>query len=199
VFVQVIQGRVSDAAAAHGQLEKWVKVLAPGAEGRLGGTAGVTQAGELVVLARFESEDAAQHNSDRPEQGTWREETSELFSGEPEFRDNTQVMQGRTSDPERSRELMAAGPTDWSSFRPELLGTLVTAHEDGSGRWRSTSPPSAYDRHIANTTSEFGPGAVDVGSHPDQQPPDSAGGLVQPPGSRASTAHPPIPVAPALN
>jgi hypothetical protein len=148
VFVQVIQGRVSDAAAARAQLEKWVSELGPGADGWLGSTAGVTDAGDLIVLARFESEAAAQRNSDRPEQAAWWEETAELFSGGPEFRNSThvdvdtpgdpdragfvQVMQGSTSDPHRARELMSSNPTDWAAFRPDILGTLSASHEGGA-------------------------------------------------------------------
>lgn len=148
MFVQVIQGKVSDAVAVRTQLEKWVRELAPGAEGWLGGTAGVTDAGNLLMLARFESEEAAQRNSDRPDQTAWWEETAKLFSGEPEFRNSTsvdvdapgdpddagfvQVMQGRTSDSDRARELMSTDPTDWASFRPDILGTLTASHEDGA-------------------------------------------------------------------
>ena len=148
MFVQVIQGKVSDAVAMRAQLERWVRELAPGAEGWLGSTAGVTDAGDLVVLARFESEEAAQRNSDRPEQTAWWEETAQLFSADPEFRNSThvdvdthgdpdragfvQVMQGRTSDSERVRELMSADPTDWASFRPDILGTLTASHEGGT-------------------------------------------------------------------
>ena len=68
MFVQVIQGPVSDATAARAQFEKWMTELAPGAIGWLGSTAGVTDDGTLVALARFESEEAARQNSDRPEQ-----------------------------------------------------------------------------------------------------------------------------------
>jgi hypothetical protein len=50
-------------------LDRWVKQLVPGAEGWLGSTAGLTEDGRLVALARFETGEAAQHNSDRPEQG----------------------------------------------------------------------------------------------------------------------------------
>lgn len=148
MFVQVIQGTVSDPSAMRGRFDTWVRELAGGAEGWLGSTAGVTDAGQLVVLARFESEAAARRNSDRPEQTAWWEETAGLFSGEPEFSDSTdiqvdtpgdpdtagfvQVMQGRTSDPERARELMATNPTDWASFRPDILGTLHASHEDGA-------------------------------------------------------------------
>lgn len=148
MFVQVIQGTVADPGAARARFETWARELAAGADGWLGSTAGVTDAGQLVVLARFESEVAAQHNSDRPEQTAWWEETARLFSGEPEFRNSTdvqvdtpsdpdtagfvQVMQGRSSDPERARELMAADPVDWRSFRPDILGTLHASHEDGA-------------------------------------------------------------------
>ena len=122
--------------------------MAPGAEGWLGSTAGVTDDGLLVALARFESEEAARRNSDRPEQSAWWEELSAQFTDEPVFQDSTsvdvdtpgdpsragfvQVMQGRTSDPDRARELMADDPTDWQEFRPDILGTLNIGHDDGA-------------------------------------------------------------------
>ena len=140
MFVQVIQGQVSDVAGVRAQMDKWDEELAPGAIGWLGSTAGVTADGNLVALARFESEEAAQQNSDRPEQGAWWEQMSKLFSGEPEFHNSTtvdvdtygdpaqagfvQVMQGRSSNPERARELMMSDPTDWQAFRPDILGTV---------------------------------------------------------------------------
>src|SRR5919112_458875 len=112
MFVQVIQGPVSDATAARAHFETWMTELAPGATGWLGSTAGVTEDGTLVVLARFESEEAARQNSDRPEQTAWWEQTRQVFTGEPEFHNSTrvdldlpgnpdeagfvQVMQGRT-------------------------------------------------------------------------------------------------------
>ena len=147
MFVQVIQGKVSDASRVRQQLDKWVSELAPGATGWLGSTGGVTDDGTLVMLARFESEEAAQRNSDRPEQGAWWEETSQLFTEEPVFRNSTsvdvdtpgdpgragfvQVMQGRSSDPDRVRELMASDPTDWASFRPDVLGSVSVGHDGG--------------------------------------------------------------------
>ncbi len=145
MFVQVIQGHVSDAAQVRAQLDEWVAKVSPGAVGWLGTTSGVTDDGKLVALARFESEEAAQQNSDRPEQSAWWEQTAKLFTDEPTFHNSTsvevdtpgdpsqagfvQVMQGRTSDPERARELMASDPTDWSEFRPEILGTVNVGHD----------------------------------------------------------------------
>jgi hypothetical protein len=148
VFVQVIKGQVSDPARVRAQLDKWVAEFAPGADGWLGSTSGVTDDGTFVSLARFESPEAARKNSDRPEQSEWWEETAALFSGQPDFLDSgavevdtpgdpgqagfVQVMQGRSSDPDRVRELMANDPTDWSEFRPDILGSVSVDHEEGA-------------------------------------------------------------------
>jgi hypothetical protein len=148
VFVQVFQGPVSDAGKARAALDRWVEELAPGAEGWLGSTAGVTDDGTLVALARFESEEAAMRNSERPEQGTWWEQQmATLFTGEPVFHNSTavdadvygdpdeagfvQVMQGRSKDADRARELMNEGdPALWQDYRPDVLGTLSVGHPD---------------------------------------------------------------------
>lgn len=147
MFVQVFQGPVSDGAQAKELMDQWVTDLSPGAEGFLGSTAGVTDDGTLVALARFESEEVAQRNSDRPEQGEWWGRLAALFTSEPEFRNSTavdvdqygdpgeagfvQVMQGRTSDPERSRQLMADDSIDWQGLRPDILGTVLAHHPEG--------------------------------------------------------------------
>jgi hypothetical protein len=145
MFVQVIQGQVSDAAAALARLDAWKAELAPGAVGWLGSTAGVTETGTFIALARFESEEAARKNSERPEQSTWWEETRKVFTDEPEFLDSinvdvdlegdpdeagfVQVMQGRTSDPDRARELMNDDSLDWATLRPDILGSLNVEHD----------------------------------------------------------------------
>lgn len=146
MFVQVIQGQVADPAKVRAQLDKWVAELSPGAVGWLGSTSGVTEDGRVVALARFESEEAAQQNSDRPEQSAWWDGMATLFSDEPVFHNSTsvdvdtpgdpskagfvQVMQGRTSDPDRARQLMADDTTDWGEYRPDILGTMNIGHED---------------------------------------------------------------------
>jgi hypothetical protein len=147
MFVQVFQGPVTDAAKARAQMEKWLAEQSRDAVGWLGSTTGVTDDGVLVALARFESEELAQRNSNRPGQGQWWSEMAALFSGEPEFRNSTavdvieygdldaagfvQVMQGRTSDPDRSRELMAEDPAGLHEQRPEVLGSVSIEHPDG--------------------------------------------------------------------
>jgi len=148
MFVQVIKGRVADPARVKAALDRWAEELAPGAEGWLGTTAGVTEDGRFIAAARFESEAAARRNSDRPEQDRWWSETSRLFDGDPSFQDSAevdvdtngdparstfvQVMQGRTSDPERARRMMAEDSTDWSAFRPDMLGSVAAGHDGGA-------------------------------------------------------------------
>ena len=148
MFVQVIQGQVSDAGQARAALNRWVQELAPGATGWLGSTAGVTEDGRFIALARFESEEAARRNSDRPEQDQWWSETAKLFTGEATFRDSSdvtvdvigapddagfvQVIQGRGSDPDRARELMAQDSSEWAAFRPDIIGSVGVGHDGGA-------------------------------------------------------------------
>jgi len=148
MFVQVIRGRVTGPQQVHAALDRWSEQLAADAEGWLGSTAGVTGDGRFVALARFESEEAARRISDRPEQGQWWAETSKLFTGEVTFRDSSdvtvdvhgdpgkagfvQVMQGRASDPDRARELMAQDPDEWAAFRPDVIGSVAVGHQGGA-------------------------------------------------------------------
>src|SRR6478609_1886525 len=98
-------------------------------------------------MVRFESEEAARANSERPEQGQFWLEMSKQFDGEPSFQDSNevyvdtrgdvdsagfvQVMVGQTSDPERTIELMAGNREDRVALRPEVLGQVAVAHGEG--------------------------------------------------------------------
>jgi hypothetical protein len=53
--------------------------------------------------------------------------------GDPSQAGFVQIMQGRSSDPDRMRELMADDPTDWKEYRPDILGTVTVGH--GNGAW----------------------------------------------------------------
>jgi hypothetical protein len=148
MFVQVIQGQVTDAGKVRAALDRWAAEVAPGAIGWLGSTAGVTGDGRFSALARFESEEAARRNSDRPEQDRWWAETARLFSGEATFKDSSdvtvdlvgepdeagfvQVMQGRGTDADRARELMSDDSSAWAGFRPEILGSVAVGHGGGA-------------------------------------------------------------------
>jgi hypothetical protein len=148
MFIQVIQGRTADAQGLRAAVDRWEKDIGPGAEGWLGSTGGVTEDGRAIAVVRFESEEAARRNSERPEQDAWWKETEKLFDGEATFRESSdvvvdlqgdpdragfvQVMQGRTSDPARARELMTQDPEMWAKFRPDVLGSVEILHDGGA-------------------------------------------------------------------
>ncbi len=152
MFVQVIQGKVADRDRLWSQMAKWEQELAPGAEGWLGTTGGVTEDGVGIAVVRFETQELAEANSTRPEQGAWWEETAGCYDGEPTFSNSVsvdldtpgdpgaagfvQVMQGQVSDLDRARALMSDDSIDMSAARPDVLGTLMCGHD--GGRWSMT-------------------------------------------------------------
>jgi hypothetical protein len=174
MFAQVIQGRTSQPEELRAALDRWTEELQPGSIGWLGSTIGITDDGTFVAVARFESAEAADRNSQRPEQGRWWAETSRLFDGEAIFRDSedvtvdlngdpdqagfVQVMQGRVSDAARAKELMAQLPGDaMAAFRPDVLGSVMIGHQDGA--WTQviyfTSEAEAREGERKETPPEF--------------------------------------------
>jgi hypothetical protein len=147
MFVQIIEGKVRDSAGFQERSDAWRRDLKPGATGYLGSTGGVTPDGRAIILARFESREAAEANSNRPEQGAWWAETEKVFDGTPTFRDTTdvdtplgggsndarfvQVIQGRVKDQESFRKMSAEHEDELRKARPDLLGMLVAWHDDG--------------------------------------------------------------------
>ncbi len=95
VFVQVFQGQIGDAEQMREALEDWTRRLAPGADGWLGSTVGVTDDGTLIGIARFESEEAARRNSGRAQQGEWFAGIEKQFSHGVEFHDCSEVYVAR--------------------------------------------------------------------------------------------------------
>jgi hypothetical protein len=148
MFVQVIEGKVADQAGLRRCMDRWMQELQPGAIGYLGTTSGTADDGTFVALARFESEQAARRNSERPEQGVWWAETAKCFDGEVTFLDCpdvstwlaggsdeagfVQVMQGHTRDANRMRELLTQAGERIHELRPEIIGgTFSTYGDDG--------------------------------------------------------------------
>jgi hypothetical protein len=101
MFVQIIEGKVSDKAGLRGQLDRWQAEVRPGAAGFLGSTGGVTDDGVGFAIARFESAEAAHANSERAEQGAWWAETEKCFDGPVSF-----------TDSEDAEEFLAGGSND---------------------------------------------------------------------------------------
>ena len=182
MFVQVIEGHVADASQMHAALDRWNTELAPGADGWLGSTAGVAEDGRFLLLARFESEDAARRNSDRVEQGQWWSVTSKLFTDEPVFHNSSevdvdlqgdpndagfvQVIRGRTSDPDRARELMSDDSPEWAEFRPDIIGSLGVGHDEGRYTMALyfTSEAEAREGERKETPEELKPLMEEMGS-----------------------------------
>jgi hypothetical protein len=148
MFIQVIQGKVSDEAGLRQCMDRWTRDLQPGATGYLGTTAGMSDDSMFVALARFESEDAARRNSERPEQGAWWAETERCFAGDVTFMDCTdvtqwleggsdragfvQIMEGHSSDPNTMFRLMTEAGERIHQMRPEIIGGMFgTYGQDG--------------------------------------------------------------------
>jgi hypothetical protein len=150
MFAQVIQGRTSDPAGLRAAMDRWMAELQPGAVGWLGSTIGVTDDGQALAVARFESAEAADRNSRRPEQGAWWEATKRVFDGDVTFRDSedvtvempgdpdragfVQVMAGQVSDFARAKEIMARfDEAAMAEARPDVLASVLIGHDEG--RW----------------------------------------------------------------
>lgn len=140
MFVQVFEGRVGDPSGLRRQLERWATELRPEAKGFLGSTAGVTDGGDAIVFARFETASDAAANSQRSEQGQWWAETEKCFEGEVRFTDSddvdsflaggsddagfVQVMKGHGMDRDRVHALDEQFEAHAATFRPDLLGGI---------------------------------------------------------------------------
>ena len=139
MFVQIIEGRTKDREALAKRGESWEREVGAGAIGFLGVTAGVTEDGRAITIVRFESEEAARANSERPEQSAWFAETAKLYDGEPTFTESSDVtlwMGGGSNDAgfvqvmkstgvdRATVEKMDAIFEPHTGLRPDLLGGI---------------------------------------------------------------------------
>lgn len=174
MFIQVIQGKVTDAESMMRQIDRWQSDVRPGAIGFLGSTAGITADDELVVMARFDSAESAQANSDRSEQGAWWSETAKCFAGDASFNNCTdiqkmmgggskdagfvQIMQGTVSDVAKAKSMMSEGEDFLRSARPDVMGGVIAFHDGGNGAFTQavyfTSEAAARVAEAAEPTAE---------------------------------------------
>ncbi|MHA6617099.1 hypothetical protein [Pseudonocardia sp. DLS-67] len=178
MFVQVFQGQVRDADQARRATEDWLQRLAPGAEGWLGSTTGVTDDGRLFGIARFESAEAARRNSGRAQQGEWFSGVEKLFPHGVEFHDCSevdvarlggsddagfvQVIQGRARDVARLRELAATFDDRFPDLRPDLLGFIAALHDGEDGRFTQVAYFTSEQEARAGEQGEMPPEAVEA-------------------------------------
>jgi hypothetical protein len=147
MFVQVLQGRVTDTEAARATMDRWLTELEPGAVGWLGGTFGFTDDHQLIAVVRFVSREDAARNSERPEQAAWWDEMSKHFDGEVTFHDCgdvtllahggaddagfVQVIQGRVKDVDRAHTLLDRAGGLIAQHRPDVIGATIAIDDTG--------------------------------------------------------------------
>ena len=139
MFVQLIEGRTTDAEGLKRQGDRWQAEVRPGAIGYLGVTSGVTDDGRSIAIVRFESEDAARANGERPEQSSWWADTAKFFDGDVDFTESSDVTEflGGGSDEAGFVQVMKVSGVDRAkverldasfdkvaNLRPDLLGGL---------------------------------------------------------------------------
>lgn len=148
MFIQIIQGRCTRPDELHAHTDRWLRELAPGAVGWLGGTYGFTDDDTFVGVIRFESRAAAEANSRRPEQTAWWREAEGLFDGPVEFHDAdrvmvmleggsddagfVQVIRGRLDDPALLEAELAEMSNLMHENRPEIIGSTFAIEADGT-------------------------------------------------------------------
>ncbi len=147
MFIQIIQGKCTRQDECRDMGERWLRDLAPGADGWLGGTYGFTDDDQFMAIVRFESREAAAANAARPEQGAWWSEMEALFDGPAEFHDCddvtlmmdggsddagfVQVIRGTVEDPTTLKAMMA-DTAQLHEMRPEILGGTLAIEADGT-------------------------------------------------------------------
>jgi hypothetical protein len=115
--------------------------------GWLGGTYGITDDGMMVAVVRFESKEAAERNSARPEQAAWWEEMERCFDGPITFHDCddvmlllsggsdqagfVQVIQGQVRDRDRLHALAAQSGDMIAKVRPDVIGATFAIDDAG--------------------------------------------------------------------
>jgi len=148
MFVQIINGPVADAEVFLREGARWGAEVRPDAVGYLGGVWGLTTDGQGVAVATFESEDAAQANGSRPEQGEWWtgmekaftsvtfqdcSDVDQMLSGAAKDAGFVQIIRSRAKDQEQARKMMREDQDRILANRPDIMGGLMGWHGDDGG------------------------------------------------------------------
>jgi hypothetical protein len=141
MFIQVIEGKTSDAEGFRRVLEERRPEAMKGAIGFLGATTAIAPDGTVVTMARFESAEQAAKNAARPEQTALFQELTKYLAGEPTFHESAEVetLLGGGSDDAGFVQFMIGTATDKAkakasekdmtptlqSLRPDVLGGIT--------------------------------------------------------------------------
>lgn len=147
MFIQVIQAKTSRPDEVRALMQEWDDIPDDDS-GFLGGTFGVTDDGTFIGVARFESKEKAMANSARPETDAMAQRLAEMMDGPPEFHDCddvtvwmdggsdeagfVQIIQGRTDDPNRLREVVNESTDELRQNRPDIIGGTLALEDDGT-------------------------------------------------------------------
>jgi hypothetical protein len=147
MFIQVIQSRSSRQDEVRALMKEWGQQSDEGT-GFLGSTSGFTDDGDFITVVRFESEEKAMANSDRPETSAMAERMAALMDGPPQFQDCNdvtewlgggsddagfvQVIQGHTDDADRLKSVMQQNEDELREHRPDIIGGTMALADDGS-------------------------------------------------------------------
>jgi hypothetical protein len=138
VFIQLVQAKTTDKAGVKEMWDRWNREVKPAAQGYLGATGGVTEDGTLIVLARFDSAEAAERNNNIPEQQQWYSEFEKYIDGEPTFTNysNVELDNGGGSDDAGFVQLIKVKGGDRQAFKQldeEISGKLRELRPDVIG------------------------------------------------------------------
>ncbi len=147
MFIQVIQAKSSKRDEVRTLTDEWGELPNEGS-GFLGGTYGFTDDGDFCAVVRFESKEQAMANSERPETDAMAKRMAELMDGPPTFYDCddvtvwldggsddagfVQVIQGRTDDADRLKQVMTDDTDDVRQERPDIIGGTFALTDDGT-------------------------------------------------------------------
>ena len=145
MFIQVIEGKASDPEGFRRVIEE--EVPTEGAIGFLGSTTAIAPDGNVVTMARFESEEKAMQNSARPETSAFAEKLQKYAAGAPTYHNCNEVtlfrgggsndagfvqmMIGTVADKARAQAIDERMEKEAPDLRPDLIG-IVTAWD---GNW----------------------------------------------------------------
>jgi hypothetical protein len=147
MLVRTVRGCATDPISLHQHWTRWERSLAAGVDGYLGATAGVATDETFIAMIRFAWIDAAERSTKSPQQAArWHDVLGQLRDPVAEDTERTdvwnkggsddagfvQIRQGRSSHPDRLRDLYVNGqPVRMGPHRPEVLGGMFAWHDNG--------------------------------------------------------------------
>jgi|RhiMethySRZTD1v2_1073278.scaffolds.fasta_scaffold1110427_2 hypothetical protein len=149
MFIRILRGQAYDGTATLAEIARWRQELGAGVLGWQRLTAGIGDAGELVLALRYGTEAAAGRDRDRWELTSWQASAERHLTGPGRWYDCpvvhamkygdaaeagfVRVVQGRLADPVRLAAMRDEVERTLRDRAPHVLGVVVAEHADGTG------------------------------------------------------------------